>query len=434
MLTGGFMEINIGSTRVNILDTDQVQQAKVKPQSSVKSWILNILGINKVPENVSDLTQKLNKSVSDLTTAIQKKEKLSPSERTEVNAALVKLKNVAGILKSYTSDSSVEARLSILTKITEHQAVFDQFDDITRVLLNKDAATPEELASAKDQLIALTKRKDLAPTIKSRAMHQLARCYTHGFGVDKDFSKAFTLYENASKLGYAKAKNSLAICYENGHGTEPNLEKALALYEEAANLGDPTAKINLAIHYEEATPPNYKKAFQLYQEAANLGNVNAKKELALCYLNGTGTDQNTEKAIALLEEAVKLNDADAIYDLAILYEEGELVQKDEKKAFELYKQAADLGNADAMCNLGVLYEDGSEVVQKDETKAFELYKKAANKGEPTSMYNLAECYRKGIGTTTNMPLALHYFELANKAGHKQASKKLAELKAQAQLP
>lgn len=50
------------------------------------------------------------------------------------------------------------------------------------------------------------------------AMYELANCFRHGWGVDKDPVAARSFYETAANLGDVDAMNEAARCYEDGFG------------------------------------------------------------------------------------------------------------------------------------------------------------------------------------------------------------------------
>ena len=50
------------------------------------------------------------------------------------------------------------------------------------------------------------------------AIYELAQCFRHGWGVQKDPVAARSYYETAANLGDADAMNEAAWCYEQGFG------------------------------------------------------------------------------------------------------------------------------------------------------------------------------------------------------------------------
>lgn len=70
------------------------------------------------------------------------------------------------------------------------------------------------------------------------AMEQVGDYYYNGYGVSRDYSKAYTAYAKAYKLEKGRGSVGLARCYENGHGVEKDIEKALAWYRSAKAHGN----------------------------------------------------------------------------------------------------------------------------------------------------------------------------------------------------
>ena len=64
--------------------------------------------------------------------------------------------------------------------------------------------------------------------------NNLGICYQNGTGVEKNFQKAFELYQKATEQGSALAQCNLGICYQNGIGVKKNTQKAVELYQKAA--------------------------------------------------------------------------------------------------------------------------------------------------------------------------------------------------------
>ena len=54
----------------------------------------------------------------------------------------------------------------------------------------------------------------------SYAQNNLAWCYKHGKGVEKDQKKAIELYTLSANSGNSSAQNKLAIYYKNSDGVE----------------------------------------------------------------------------------------------------------------------------------------------------------------------------------------------------------------------
>ena len=68
-------------------------------------------------------------------------------------------------------------------------------------------------------------------------VYEYALCFEHGDGVDKDLSKAFTLYKKAAYLDYSKACFKVAEFYLYGKGIQINIEESKKWSDKAKNLG-----------------------------------------------------------------------------------------------------------------------------------------------------------------------------------------------------
>lgn len=66
------------------------------------------------------------------------------------------------------------------------------------------------------------------------SMNALGRLYLND---EKDFENAVVWFEKAAEKGYTRAINNLAICYHHGYGVQKDPLKAIKLYEESANKG-----------------------------------------------------------------------------------------------------------------------------------------------------------------------------------------------------
>jgi len=97
----------------------------------------------------------------------------------------------------------------------------------------------------------------------AEAQYELADCYFHGNGVEKDEEKAFQLYEDAAKQGLIRAQCALGLCYFRGHGVEKNEKKAFEALSTAARHGLAIAFYYCGLMTERGytdTPPNPEKA------------------------------------------------------------------------------------------------------------------------------------------------------------------------------
>ena len=160
------------------------------------------------------------------------------------------------------------------------------------------------------------------------------------------------------------------------------------------------------------------------REAAAGGDGAAQYVVALRYLR----NDNAAEAVRWLERAASAGLAPAQYRLGAMYERGQGVAKDLGRARSWYQSAAEKGNVKAMHNLAVTAsarDDGTP----DYALAAKWYGEAASYGLPDSQFNLGILAEHGLGQEQNAAAAYKWFLLASKAGDKEATKRLALIKA-----
>lgn len=86
------------------------------------------------------------------------------------------------------------------------------------------------------------------------AIFELANCFRHGWGIDKDPVAAKQYYETAANLGDADAMNEVAWCYLEGHGCKKDKYAAARYYRLAEKAGNKTLG-NSWIWKEKYDPP-----------------------------------------------------------------------------------------------------------------------------------------------------------------------------------
>ena len=82
--------------------------------------------------------------------------------------------------------------------------------------------------------------KAVAADIPS-AKSNLAYLLRNGLGVERDLTRAFSLYKSSADQGFPEAFGPLAECYEFGEGVPENAYLALQYYKRAALAGDARA-------------------------------------------------------------------------------------------------------------------------------------------------------------------------------------------------
>lgn len=153
-----------------------------------------------------------------------------------------------------------------------------------------------------------------------------------------DLQLAFQTIEDADlKVSNARAKevfsillnakpdkqvlHNLAYCYSDGYGTKKNYKKAIGLYKLAAKAGSIGAYFYLATMHERGNGvmKSLSKAHQYYLRGAEVGDVWSHVNAGWNYYNGVGTAKNIRKAEYHWKTAAQKKDASGLYSLGILY-------------------------------------------------------------------------------------------------------------------
>ncbi|KAL7798559.1 putative cell cycle inhibitor Nif1 [Trichoderma ceciliae] len=116
-----------------------------------------------------------------------------------------------------------------------------------------NAASVEELA-----IQAGLKKGGAAKGELVLAIFELANCFRHGWGIEKDPIAAKQYYETAANLGDPDAMNEIAWCYLEGYGCKKDKYAAARYYRLAEKAGNKTLG-NSWIWKEKYDPGNGKK-------------------------------------------------------------------------------------------------------------------------------------------------------------------------------
>ena len=74
------------------------------------------------------------------------------------------------------------------------------------------------------------------------AIHGLAYCYLHGFGVEKDEKKGFDLAMKAAVRGHAPSQTLVGECFHAGLGVDPDKERGDAWLYRATRQNNKRAE------------------------------------------------------------------------------------------------------------------------------------------------------------------------------------------------
>ena len=199
------------------------------------------------------------------------------------------------------------------------------------------------------------------------AMHQVARAYDRGRGVDKNIVEAVRWYRKAADLGHAPAMASLGTLYEFGEGVTADLAEALRLYLLAAEAGESHGMTSLGYLYQQGkgVAKDGSEARVWYGKAALSGNPRAMYNLALMHVRGEGGERDFAAAVRLLNSAIAKGHVGALRELAFLFDEGRGVARDPKSAADNLLAAYKAGNKDARVDLLVRPEAWSVATRQE---------------------------------------------------------------------
>ena len=174
---------------------------------------------------------------------------------------------------------------------------------------------------------------------RGKILYWLAYCFEHAKGANRDLFKAFKMFEALAKIDCSKmnvpepakftalANISLAVCYHRGYGTDKNYEKAFSIFKEYADRGDELAKYNLGVMYLVVVPTkNYEKAFTVFSELKD--DVRAINNLGWCYEKGYGTEKDINEAVKYYKEAADCGHRIAKNNLKRLKKKGIIAEDD----------------------------------------------------------------------------------------------------------
>lgn len=212
----------------------------------------------------------------------------------------------------------------------------------------------------------------------------VAADFKHGLDAynRKDYPTAVAEWAPLADAGNAAAQNNLGWLYENGWGVPRDYSRAYWLYQQSAAAGNAQANSNLGdlYFYGNGVVLDYKAAGSYYEKAAAAGDTNAEFKLGVLYHDGKGRPRDYAQARTWFQKAEKGGEIVAAVNLGVMNEFGQGMPVDLSAAAEWYRKAAQAGNAAAQSQMGYLYLEGKGV-PKDRATALDWYRKAAAQGD-----------------------------------------------------
>ncbi|HZV21119.1 MAG TPA: tetratricopeptide repeat protein [Hyphomicrobiales bacterium] len=245
---------------------------------------------------------------------------------------------------------------------------------------------------------------------------------------------AIALLLASAALYYLHTKSSLVPFHLT---VVPQIQSSLLEHSspETEQRADPQGGTNsfpalLSSAEQRNTPGGTETAkrdeLQSLTSAASRGDKEAQFRIGSRFLNGYGLESDPYTAARWLERAAEQNHTEAQFVLASLYERGVGVPKNDAYAIAWYRKAAKSGHIRAMHNLGVML--AARAMQKDYEEAASWFMQAASAGLSDSQFNLALLYERGLGLEADRERAFFWYEVAARAGDKEAMQRAEALK------
>lgn len=179
------------------------------------------------------------------------------------------------------------------------------------------------------------------------AQCRLGDCYGYGYGVEKNYCKAFQLYRSAEKNELEAAQSARKLLIDHLMSVDDSLIDPFLKYTALAEEGYPSWKLGDCYQKGKGTTKDEKKAVEIYTLHANQNIPEAQNVLAHCYENGIGTLQDHKEAVRFYQLAATQGFAEAQYNLGVCYAKGKGVLQDKEEATRLFRLSADQGFAQA---------------------------------------------------------------------------------------
>ena len=263
----------------------------------------------------------------------------------------------------------------------------------------------------------LTEVIKINPTFYS-AYFLLGNIYQKGgSGIDKDYQKAFKVWEDLSRFPDSGqfGRLNMASLYFEGKGVNADLEKAKNLIQGDAESGWRPAQSRLGeiLAFEKQYQEAEKWYSKLYENSNPATKAMACYYLGSLYAEREDNAQSYQKALEFYREGSSKN-MSCKYKLAILLRDGLGAEKNQVESDKLFLEAADAGLSQAAFEVATRYYNGTGETQ-DFGKAVIYFKKVLEGEEynPNSVNaeackKLSACYRFGRGVERNEAIADEY--------------------------
>ena len=207
--------------------------------------------------------------------------------------------------------------------------------------------------------------------------------------------------------------------------TQAQYREAAIWYLRGAHAGMPQAMNNLAaLHVDgRGVPVTYSIARHWYQKAADAGYAVSQYNLALMHGRGQGMPRNDVLMLQWLQRAASAGLGRAQSQLGRLLLEGRPTDTQAVQAAEWIRKAAQQSDPYGQYLFGLILLRGTGIAP-DPAAARDWLKRAADQGLPAASWELGRAYESGAGPSTNPELAFSHYEMAARANHVEALRRI----------
>jgi hypothetical protein len=155
-----------------------------------------------------------------------------------------------------------------------------------------------------------------APSATSAATQELA-LEAKRLILQKQYSEAMHLAEQACDGGSADSCVNVGWLYETGHGVARDYSRAASFYQRACDGGSAEGCFNLGADYDagKGVALNYAQGAVLFQKACDGGSAEGCGDLGELYAKGLGVAQDSAKGTLLLQKGCSGGDQKACSQL-----------------------------------------------------------------------------------------------------------------------
>ena len=202
--------------------------------------------------------------------------------------------------------------------------------------------------------------------------------------LEPDYKKALLCFNLTLKEGkHTEVYLFLGHMYEHGFGCEKDSSKAIEWYKKSADSGYAHGMYKLGMMYILIN--DLHKAFVEFIKSAELNDKEAIFQLGHMCEYGFGCEKDSSKAIEWYKKSADSGSALAMYKLALYYKE---VEKNEEKILHYLTLSADGGYKLAQFALGSMYEHGFNNSKQDLVKSLKYYELSKKNGQEINLIKL----------------------------------------------